>query len=169
MQPARDETSEHRGGGGIAMQSEPCNIWFAAGDRKSLVHRLDDVTTDRELAQRLLESRLQRPGRRADSMGESQAFEFLGAAKHQPAQFWISIGGARAQVGNASTFIIREIPQGPVETGPTLCVDLLFQSGLDLLFGSWSKFQGDAFGGTVAKAATDVSTTDHKILAIVGL
>jgi hypothetical protein len=37
------------------------------------------------------------------------------------------------------------------------------------LFGSWPKFQGDAFGGTVAKAATDVSTTDHKTLTVLGL
>src|SRR5690242_16971137 len=85
MQASRDEAPQHLIGGGFSMQSEPRDIRFAASAGQRPVHRLDDVAADRKVTQRLFQTGLQRPGGRADRLGESQPLEFLRAAKHQPA------------------------------------------------------------------------------------
>ena len=140
VQPARDEAAEHLIGGGVAMQSEPGDVGFAAGAGQRPVHRLDDVAADREVAQRLLQAGLQRPGGRADRLGKSQPLELLRAAQHQPPQFRVLIGGTGAQVGDAAA-LIRDVAQGSVEAGPALRVDLPFQGRADFQLASRTELQ----------------------------
>ena len=168
VQPALDEPAEHLIGAAVAMKSETGDVRLAAGAGHRPVHRLDDVAADPEVAQRLLEARLQRPRGRADLLGEAQPFELLRAAEHQPARFRILVGGAGAQIGDAAV-LIRDVAQGPVEAGPALGVDLLLQGGADLLLAARAELQGDALGGAIAEAAADVVAADHEVLPVIGL
>ncbi len=57
--------------------------------------------------------------------------------------------------------------QGAIKAGPALGLDLLLKRGLDLLLAARPQFQGDAFGGPVAKAPADIGAADDEILTIV--
>ena len=120
-----------------------------------------------ELAQRLLEAGLQRPGGRPDRLREAQPFELLRAAKHQPAQFRILVGRAGAQVGDAAV-LVRDVAQGPVEAGPALGLDFLFQGRADFQLAARTELQRDALGGAVAEALADVVAADNEVLPVIG-
>jgi hypothetical protein len=67
------------------MKREAADIGLVTPVSHRPVHRLDDVAADAEVAQGRLEAGLQRPLRRADMLGKTQALELGGAADHQPA------------------------------------------------------------------------------------
>ena len=100
-------------------------------------------------------------------LGETQAFEFGGAADHQPAELGIFAGAARTQVGYASTFV-RDFAERAIETGPALRPDLALEPGADFLFASWSQLKRHPFRRAGAKAVADVVAADDQILAVVG-
>src|SRR5665213_2851930 len=60
------QPAEDRIGWFLSMQSEGADIRFVYAAAHGLVHGLDDVAPDAELAQGLIESRLQRPASRSD-------------------------------------------------------------------------------------------------------
>ena len=68
------------------MQSENADVWFASTGTHRLVHGLYNVAPDAELAQGLVEARLQRPAGGPDWMGKAEPFELRGAAEQQVAQ-----------------------------------------------------------------------------------
>jgi hypothetical protein len=89
IQPARDQSAEHRVGGLVAMHSEAGDVRLATGAGHRPMHSLDDVAADSELTQRLLEAGLQGPASRPDLLCQAQAFELCGAAEHETGQIGI--------------------------------------------------------------------------------
>jgi hypothetical protein len=95
VQATLHQAAEHGIAGVVAMEGKACDVRLAAGAGHEPVHRLDDIASHPEIAQRWLEARLQGPAGRGDPFGQAQAFELVGTTKHEPTQLRIFIRRSR--------------------------------------------------------------------------
>src|SRR5579863_7920274 len=75
MQTTLYQAAKHGVTGVVAVESKARNVGLAAGPCHGPVHRLDDVSTNPEIAQRWLKARLQRPAGRGDTFGKAEPLE----------------------------------------------------------------------------------------------
>ena len=85
VQAALDQASQDRLCGLVAVERETGDVGLVTPGSHRAVHRLDDIAADAEVAQGWLKAGFQGPLRRADLLGETEAFELGGATDHQPA------------------------------------------------------------------------------------
>jgi len=130
------------------------------------VHGLDDVVADREVAQRVLDSRLEGPAAGRHLFGKSEPFELCDPPDQQAPQFRVFVRSAGTEIGDPGA-LVGDVAERPVETRPAVGLHLLLQGGADLVFAARSQFQGDPLGGAVAKAPAVVVAADHQVLAVV--
>src|SRR5574337_1831906 len=161
------QPAKHRIGRLLSMQSEGADIRFAPGTAHGLVHGLDDVASDAELAEGLFEPRLQRPAGGSDGVSQTEAFELGSPSQQQVSQFRVFGIGTGSQIGDAAAFV-GDVAQGAIEAGPAFGLDLLLQRSAYLLLAARTKLDGDALGGAISKSPADVFAADDQVLTIVG-
>ncbi len=166
MQAAGHQSAEHRVGRILALQCKHGHVRLAPCPCHGPMHGLDDVAADREIAQRTLDPGFERPATRRHLFGEAEPFELGGPADHQPPQRRVFTWSARPKVGDAGALVDR-ITECPVEAGPALGLDLLFQGRTDFLLAARAQLQGDPLGGAIAKSPADVGAADDQVLAVV--
>src|SRR6185437_990938 len=101
------------------MQSEGADVRFVSTGAHGLVHGLDDVAANAELAQCRFNPWLQCPAGRADRICEAEALEFYRPPEQQAAQLRVLGVRSGPQVGDAAAFI-GDIAQRPVEARPSI-------------------------------------------------
>ena len=87
------------------MQCKTGNIGVAAGTGHRPMHGLDDVSSNREIAQRVLDARLQRPVPGRDLFGKAKALQLSNATNHQPPQLGIAARAAWPQIGDTCALV----------------------------------------------------------------
>ncbi len=95
LQTTRHQTTQHGVSGIIAMQGKAGDIRFTAGPGHDPMYRLDNIATNRQIAQRLLEARLQGPASRRDPFGQAEALKPCSSAEQKAPQLGIPIRTAR--------------------------------------------------------------------------
>ena len=60
-------------------------------------------------------------------LGQAEPLELGGSPNHQPSKFGIAVGDAWPEIGHTGS-IIRSATEHPVEPGPALGLDFLFQA-----------------------------------------
>ena len=119
VEAALDQPAEHWIGWLLSVQSERTDVRLMPAGAHRLVHRLDDVAPDAELAERRFKPWLERPAGRADRVREAEAFEFRRPPEQQAAQLRVLGVRPGPQVGDAAAFV-GDIAQRPVEARPSI-------------------------------------------------
>jgi hypothetical protein len=68
-------------------------------------------------------------------LGQTESLEPGGSSNHQPPKFGIAVGGAWSEISHTGS-IIRSAAEHPVESGPALGLDFLFQGEANFLLGA---------------------------------
>ena len=86
MQSALDQAAEHGICRFLAVQGKAGDIRLAANNAHRPMHGLDDIATNREVTQLVLDTRLQRPAAGCNLIGKTEAFQSGCPADHQAAK-----------------------------------------------------------------------------------
>jgi hypothetical protein len=100
-------------------------------------------------------------------LGEAEPLELGNPPDHQSAKFGIAIWDAWSEISHTGS-IIRSATEYPVEPGPALGLDFLFQGEANFLLAARPEFQRDAFLSPRSEAAADVFAADDEVSAVVG-
>jgi hypothetical protein len=149
------------------MEGKTRDVRLASCPGHGLVHGFDDIAANRELAQRVFETRLQRPAGWGHRFGKAEPLQLCGPGDHQDPQFRVLPRSAGPKIDNPGT-CIRDIAERTVEIGPALSLHLPFQGRAGFPFAPWAELQRDPLSGTLPKPLADVGAADHQILAVVG-
>src|SRR5262245_46994192 len=101
------------------MHCKASDIRVAPSSTHRPVHGLDDVPANGEIAQRLLEARLESPATLGNLIGKPKPFELRRSTDQEPAQFGIRVRRARTEVGDPSA-VVRGCTERPIEASPAL-------------------------------------------------
>ena len=121
VEAALDQPAEYWIGWLLAVQSERADVRLMPAGAHGLVHRLDDVAADAELAEGRFEPGLQRPAGWGDRSARPSAFEFRCPAEQQAAQLRVLGVWPGPKIDDAAAFV-GDIAQRPVEARPSICL-----------------------------------------------
>ena len=98
---------------------------------------------------------------------QTEPFELGGATDHQTAKLGVFAGAAGAKIGDPAA-LVGDVAERSIEAGPAFGLDLLLQTGADLLLAARPQFQRDPLRCAAAKTVADVVAADDQVLPVVG-
>jgi hypothetical protein len=160
------QAPEHAIDGPVAVQGEGGNVGLPTGSGHRPVHGLDDVPSDRQVAQGLLCIGPERPAAWSDLVGKTKPFKLGDAASHEPTEIGRLTACSWAEVGDTSC-LVRHDAKDAVQSRPALGFNFPRERRVDFSFTARAKFQRDPLGGSGTKASADVIAADHEILLVI--